>query len=510
MTSLVSLKGITKSFSGNTVLDQVSLDIEPGEIHGLLGHNGSGKSTLIKVLAGVYAPDAGQIVVNGRELSLPLHPNDSRRNGFAFVHQGLGLADDLTVLENLAVTSYLTGFAGQISWRQHAAEANKLLSRFGVDIDLDVVVGELEPVDQAIVAIARALGSIETTGESRLLVLDEPTVYLPRDRIQTLFDTVRRLAAEGDGILFVSHRLDEVLNLTDRVSVLNSGELVASTTTSQLTERELVRMIIGRDLDQGQHNPASNAQDAHVVRVRQLTTRTLRGIDFNVQRSEVLGVSGMAGSGFADIPYALFGAHSASNGSLELGEDKLDLAKLNESHALAAGIALVPEDRPRLAVSREASIRENMSLLALPRFLRGGALRAKAENSYVQKLVETFNIRLADIAAPIEELSGGNQQKCVLAKWLTGEPRLVLLHEPTQGVDVGGRLEIWQHLRRAAQDGAAVIVASESAEELAELCDRVLILRDGLIVAELAGVAVEKHRIVELTLAAPTAPAIPA
>lgn len=502
MTSVVTLRNITKSFSGNTVLDDVSLEIRQGEIHGLLGHNGSGKSTLIKVLAGVYAPDAGQIIVGGRELSLPLQADDARANGFAFVHQGLGLADDLTVLENLAVTSYLTGFGGQISWRRHAAEANKLLGRFGVDIDLDTVVGELEPVSQAIVAIARALGSIDSTEDGRLLVLDEPTVYLPRDRIKTLFDTVRRLAADGDGILFVSHRLDEVLTLTDRVSVLKGGRLVSSADTSEVSERELVRMIIGKDLEHGNSNASVATHTEAAVRVSNLTSHTLHEISFTVEPGEVLGLIGIAGSGFAEIPYSLFGAAKAS-GTLELGGSQIDIANLTESKALQHGIALVPEDRPRLGVAREASIRENMSLLALPKFVRTGTLRARDEGSYVHKLVDAFNVRLADISAPIDELSGGNQQKSVLAKWLSQQPRLVLLHEPTQGVDVGGRFEIWQHLRRAASEGAAVIVASESAEELAELCDRVLILRDGRISAELSGDALDKHRIVELSLAAP-------
>jgi ribose transport system ATP-binding protein len=233
----------------------------------------------------------------------------------------------------------------------------------------------------------------------------------------------------------------------------------------------------------------------------------LHGVDFDVESGEVLGVTGMAGSGFADIPYALFGALRATAGTLELGEEHLDLPALTESAAIASRIALVPEDPPRLAIVREASIRENMSLLALPQFVKGGALRPRSEASYVSKLVTTFNILLADLSSPIEELSGGNQQKCVLAKWLSGEPRLLLLHEPTQGVDVGGRFEIWQHLRRAAREGAAAIVASESAEELAELCDRVLVFRDGQIAAELIGSDVEKHRIVELSLAAPDVPA---
>jgi ribose transport system ATP-binding protein len=503
MTSIVAFRGITKSFSGNTVLDNVDLDVQPGEIHGLLGHNGSGKSTLIKILAGVYAPDSGSILANDLELALPLHPDEAGGNGFAFVHQGLGLADDLTVLENLAVTRYHTGFAGQISWRQHAIDARAVLGQFGVDINLHALVGQLEPVAQAIVAIARALGTIQSDGRARMLVLDEPTVYLPRDQIQVLFDCVRRLAAEGDGILFVSHRLDEVLSLTDRVSVLSGGRLVASAETSSVTERELVRMIIGRDLEHSQTQSVVPAQSGAGVRVRDLATQTLQGIDFAVEHGEVLGVTGIAGSGFAEIPYALFGAEPTASGTIEMGEDHADIEGLNESRAIARGIALVPEDRPRLGMARDASIRENVSMLALHDFLRRGALRADAETSYVRRLVETFNVRLSELSAPIGELSGGNQQKCVLAKWLGGNPRLVLLHEPTQGVDVGGRLEIWQHLRSAAGGGAAVIVASESAEELAELCDRVLVLRDGRITAELTGTAVEQHNIVRLVLAAP-------
>jgi ribose transport system ATP-binding protein len=508
MSPIVAMRGITKSFSGNTVLDDVSVDVAPGEIHGLLGHNGSGKSTLIKILAGVYAPDAGSISANGRELSLPLHPDDARRNGFAFVHQGLGLADDLTVLENLAVTGYLTGFGGHISWRKHEQAAHALLERFGIDIDLGQVVGELEPVEQAIVAIARALGSLEDTGGARVLILDEPTVYLPRDRIQVLFDTVRRLAAAGDGILFVSHRLDEVLTLTDRVSVLSGGKLVAAAETSSLTERDLVRMIIGRDLEHGgAASSAAQVGTGRGLRISDLTTATLRGVSFDAEQGEVLGVTGLAGSGFADIPYALFGAGHSATGRIELGSDTVDIARLTESAAIERGIALVPEDRPRLGVARDASVRENVGMLGLREFVHRGYLRPARETAYVRRLVEAFNVRLADVTAPIEQLSGGNQQKCVLAKWLGRDPRLLLLHEPTQGVDVGGRFEIWQHLRVAAASGAAVIVASESAEELAELCDRVLVVRDGQIVAELSGEAVEQHKIVELTLAAPTSAA---
>jgi ribose transport system ATP-binding protein len=505
MSTIIQLKGLTKSFGASNVLDDVHLDVRPGEIHGLLGHNGSGKSTLIKILAGALAPDSGELLAGDENVVLPIHPDEARRHGFAFVHQGLGLARDLTVLENLAVTNFRTGFGGAILWRQHSAEANRLLARFGVDIDLGAKIEELEPVSQAIVAIARALGSIDEGQGERLLVLDEPTVYLPRDRIAILFDTVRRLAARGDGVLFVSHRLDEVLSLTDRVSVLREGRVVATERTSDLSERDLIRMIVGRDLHHPDQAAIVGDSQRPVALVRDLAGRELRSISFTVAPGEVLGVTGMAGSGFAEIPYSLYGANPAATGTLEMDDHQFDLSGLKVVTAIARGMALVPEDRPRLGIAQEASVRENISLRALPRFVRSGRLRLSDERSYVGQLISGFNILLPGQEVPIQQLSGGNQQKSVLAKWLSQDPRLLLLHEPTQGVDVGGRFEIWERIRTAATRGAAVIVASESAEELAELCDRVLVLRDGVIVADLSGDELDKHTIAERSLAELTA-----
>lgn len=507
MIPIVDLQGITKRFGMNTVLDNVSLDVRPGEVHGLLGHNGSGKSTLIKVLAGAVEPDSGRLLAGGASVALPMHPDEARRQGFAFVHQGLGLAPDLTVLENLAVTKFVTKRAGGISWREHARKATQLLGRFGVEIDLNMRVDELEPVAQALVAIARALGGIEEEKTGRLLVLDEPTVYLPRDQIQMLFDSVRQLAASGDGILFVSHRLDEVLTLTDRVSVLREGRLVASEKAENLSEADLVRMIVGGELKRVDEGAQTSGHGGAAALVRDLCGRELRGVTFSIIEGEVLGVSGLAGSGFAEIPYSLFGANRWATGWLEIGAQTLDLTRMHVPDAIEHGIALVPADRPRLGVAAEATVRENVSLPALSTFVRSGLLRQSSERSYVRDLITRFNVLLPGLDVAIQQLSGGNQQKCVLAKWLSRRPRVLLLHEPTQGVDVGGRFEIWRHLRAAAAGGAAVLIASESAEELAELCDRVLIFRDGYIIGELRGDEVDKHTIVERVLVEVAPPA---
>lgn len=498
MTVVLQVADLTVRFGPTTALDGVSLTLHGGEVHGLLGHNGSGKSTLIKTLAGVNTPESGTVTSNGEELTLPVSPTAARASGLAFVHQGLGLAQDLSVLENIAVVAFDTGRIGQIRWAHEARKAREELARFGVSVRLDTPVRELPPVEQAIVAIVRALASVEGPPGGRLLVLDEPTVYLPRDQVQRLFDAVRGFVAGGDAVLFVSHRIDEVLTLTDTISVLRGGRLVATEPTGALDERRIVALIVGREL-------AAAAPDTHHVTGEVAATfddiggAVLRGISFTVARGEILGVTGLAGSGFDELPYVLAGARPGS-GTVALGGRRVDVAGLDPRAAIAAGIVLIPADRARLGVIGEVSIRENVALPRMQRFFRGGLLREGAERAWVRELVDGFGVLHGGVDREMNTLSGGNQQKTVLAKWLAGDPDLILLHEPTQGVDVGGRFDIYRQLRDAADRGAAVVAAGESPEELAELCDRVLIVKDGALFGELRGARVEKHAIVDATL----------
>jgi ribose transport system ATP-binding protein len=512
MGAIVDLQHLTMTFGASKALDDVTLEIRPGEVHGLLGHNGSGKSTLIRVLAGVYAPDQGRLVLNGSEVPLPIQPDSTPELGLAFVHQGLGLAGGLSVLDNLAVAAYERSSGGRIDWRRQRARAVEQLGRFGVPIDLDKLVSALEPVEQAIVAIARAMTAVDRASGGRLLVLDEPTVYLPRPQVETLFAAVRELVSAGDSVLFVSHRIQEVLRYTDRVSVLRNGKLVATEDTSTLDERRIVRLIVGRDLDEMKHVGEFEHSEPLAV-VRDLSGKQLRDVGLSVGRGEILGVTGLAGSGFSEIPYLLYGAQGGGTGTLQLHHEEgpggrpLAVDGLTPLVALRNGVVLVPADRAARAVIPEQSVQANVSLPAIRRFFRHGRLRPGRERAYVRGLVEEYAIRLPAQTAPMSQLSGGNQQKAVLAKWLSQGPRLVLMHEPTQGVDVAGRWDIWTRLRDAAASGAGVVIASESPEELAELCDRVLVFRDGQVSRELTGAAVDKHVIADATLAEDDSPA---
>ncbi|ODU01426.1 MAG: hypothetical protein ABS81_20710 [Pseudonocardia sp. SCN 72-86] len=499
MGEILQVTDLTVRFGATTALDGVTLALRGGEVHGLLGHNGSGKSTLIKTLAGVNIPESGTVTSNGEELALPISPTAARASGLAFVHQGLGLAEDLSVLENIAVVG---GFdargPGPIRWGEQARKAREELGRFGVSVRLDTLVRDLPPVEQAIVAIVRALASVEGPPGSRLLVLDEPTVYLPRDQVQRLFDAVRGFVAGGDAVLFVSHRIDEVLTLTDTISVLRGGHLVATEPTSALDERRIVGLIVGREL-------AAATPDTHqatgevAATFDDVTGAVLRGISFTVARGEILGVTGLAGSGFDELPYVLAGARSGT-GTIALGDRRIGVDGLDPRGAITAGIVLIPADRARLGVIGEVSIRENVALPRMQRFFRGGLLREGEERDWVRRLVDGSGVLHGGVDHEMNTLSGGNQQKTVLAKWLASDPDLILLHEPTQGVDVGGRFDIYARLREAADRGAAVVAAGESPEELAELCDRVLIVKDGALFGELRGARVEKHAIVDATL----------
>ncbi len=496
---VVSVRHLSKTFGENLVLNDVNVDFYPGKIHGLLGHNGSGKSTLIKILSGYHKPDpGGELFVRGQRVALPVRADVASALGLGFVHQGLGLADDLSVVENIAVTHFDVGFPWRILWTRQEAEARQILQRFNVDIDPAIRVGNLPPVQKAIVAIARALRSVEGGG-GRLLVLDEPTVYLSRDRVATLLDAMRSLAAAGDAVVFVSHRIDEVLAVTHRVSVLRNGELVATEETDDVTEEDLVRQIVGRNVGQLSVDRRDELE-APYVRVRRLSSETVGDISFEISRGEVLGITGLAGSGYEDIPYLLFGAGDARQGTLHLGDQHLDLVKLRPAAAIQKGIALVPADRPRLGGVGTVTVRENMTVPTIARFFRRGWLHPRNERLHVASLLRDFDIRPPNPEELLENFSGGNQQKSILAKWLDSKPQLLVLHEPTQGVDVGGRFELWKLIRQAAHDGVTVLAASETAEELAQLCDRVLILRDGQIAHELHGQSVTEETIVERCL----------
>ncbi|MBO0729013.1 MAG: sugar ABC transporter ATP-binding protein [Acidimicrobiaceae bacterium] len=494
---VLSASMLSKTFSGKRVLRDVDLDIAPGEIHGLLGQNGSGKSTLIKVLAGYYTPDeGGSLSINGRVAPLPLTPRQSEALGLSFVHQDLGLAPQLTVLENLRVGHYETGPLWKVRWRRERSTVRAILREFGVEhIDPDALVLSLREIDRARVAIVRALHQIREH-HTGVLVLDEPTVYLPRDGVELLFSTLRRVTEAGFGVLFVTHRLEEVHAVTDRVTILRDGARVDTGLTRDLSEGDLLERILGREV--GQLYPAmpevsgEQAMHLHVDSGDGISDFTL-----DLRRGEVVGLTGLLGMGHDRVPYLAFGAGGDADGELVVKGVHHQLRNHTPRRAITGGLALLPADRLQNGGAQEATILENVTLPTVFRYFGGGILHHRQERRSVRQMLEMYQVTPPEPGKVFAELSGGNQQKALVAKWFQVSPEVLLLHEPTQGVDVGARTQIFERIRDFAQGGGAVVIASVEYEDLAHLCDRVLVLRDGRTVSELRKPNLSEEIIVE-------------
>ena len=500
---VIALRHLTKRFGGATALDDVALTIEHGEVHGLLGENGSGKSTLIKVLAGYHAPEPGaELEVNGRPVRLPLAPNQFRELGLCFVHQDLGLIGDLTVLENLRIGGLAASRSLRIRWSRERRAARETFERYGFDLDPDAIVNEIPETDRALLAIVRAVEEMRATlahDERGLLVLDEPTVFLPREGVQRLFALVRDIVARDASVLFVSHDLDEVREITDRVTVLRDGRVHATVVTAEATEAELVELIIGRSLAAFEHTAPERPSGDTTLAVRDLAGRTVDGVGFEAHRGEIVGLTGIIGSGFDEVPYLLFGARPCRAGELVVGGRSHPLPLMTPRDALAARMALLPANRQVDGSVGTLSVAENAMLQVLDRY-RPAALRLRRLRSDAAALLDRFDVRPRDPDAEYASLSGGNQQKVLLAKWLQTEPQVLLLHEPTQGVDIGAREQIFTLLRDEAQRGTTIVCASSDHEQLAAVCDRVLVFGRGRIARELTGADVTKTRIAEAAL----------
>jgi ribose transport system ATP-binding protein len=494
--TIVAATNISKSFAGRTVLRSLDLDILPGEVHGLVGQNGSGKSTFIKILAGYHAPDpGGQLSVCGREVALPLLPGQPRGLGISFVHQDLGLAGSMTVLDNLRVGRYESRLGWRIPWSRERQRVRQKLAEFGLPCGPDTLVSALSEVEVAMVAIIRALEQLEST-ERGLLVLDEPTAYLPRDGVDRLFDGVRQVAAMGLGVLFVSHRLDEIRALTDRVTVLRDGDRVLTAATADLSENALIEHILGRR--PGSLYPSGEVQRrSQCLQVRNLTAESVEDVSFDVGAGEIIGLTGLLGMGFEQVPYLLFGAQHAHSGTIAVNGAVQELPSLTPPKAIASGLALVPANRQRYGGVASATVTENVTLPTIGGFFRRGFLNHRREHEAAASILDDYDVRPREPRRPFGTLSGGNQQKVLLAKWFGTQPTVLLLHEPTQGVDVGARIQIFQRIHRAAQDGKAVLIASSEYADLANLCHRVHVFRDRRIVAELYGSNLTEDRIVE-------------
>jgi ribose transport system ATP-binding protein len=500
------LEHVSKTFAGRTVLRDVSLTVRPGELHGIVGQNGSGKSTLAKVISGYHAPDPGAaVLVDGEALALPPRISDLRRVGVSVVYQDLGLIRAASVVENVRIGA-MRGrpWTGRVDWAREERAARAALDRLGFRGSLRAKVADLVPADRARVAIARALQDHQD-GKG-LILFDESTRALPADALDDFYAIVRQLLSEGTAALMIGHRLGEILTHCDTVSALRDGALViADRPAATLDEGELARSMLGRRLADLRLSKRATAPTPQ-VRVRGLDADGLaEPLSLELSPGEVIGLTGLPGSGFEQVPALLAGAADARGGTLELDGDQLDLVHVRVAQMVRRGVVLVPEDRLQEGLSIGHSVRDNVTLPWLTRHGRPWAAGGRWRAAQTRTVIDELDVRPADPEQMLGRLSGGNQQKVLLGKWLAGSPRLLLLNEPTQAVDVAARQDIVRAIHRVAEAGTPVLVASTEVADLSLLCHRILVFRDGRVHAELAGDA-DEASILAATYARPPEP----
>ncbi len=477
---LLELRQLAKSFGGARALRGVDFDLRAGEVHALLGENGAGKSTLIKIVTGAHQPDTGTITVGGTRVA-DLTPATARALGIACIYQQPALFPDLTVAENIALRLESGGTLRRLDWTTRTQRAQELLQRVGARIAPSAEVRQLSMPEQQLVEIACALGA-----GARIVIMDEPTASLTQTEQHLLFAVVRELRKSGVGVIYISHRLEEIFALADRVTVLRDGESVGTHAVTAMDEAGLIRLMVGREVKQ-LYPPSESAPGETVLALRAVgcTASGVRDVTLELRAGEILGLAGLVGAGRTELARVLFGLTPADAGEITLRGERVTLRSPQD--AVARGIAYVPEDRRRHGVVLEMPIEENMTMAIHRRIFRGAWLRFAAERSLALEFIRDLAVKCSGPTAVGGSLSGGNQQKISLARWLATKPRLLILDEPTQGVDVGAKSEIHKIIRRLAKEGLAVLLISSDLPEVLGMCDRIGVMRGGKLCAILPG-----------------------
>ncbi|MEV5105842.1 sugar ABC transporter ATP-binding protein [Streptomyces massasporeus] len=491
---LLRIEGIRKTFPGVVALDGVDFDLRRGEVHVLLGENGAGKSTLIKMLSGAYTPDAGRILVGGEETRIQ-GAQDSERLGIATIYQEFNLVPDLTVAENIFLGRQPRRF-GMIDRKRMEADAEVLLRRVGVNVSPRARVRDLGIARLQMVEIAKALSL-----DARVLIMDEPTAVLTSEEVDKLFAIVRTLREDGVGIVFITHHLEEIAALGDRVTVIRDGRSVGQVPAST-PEDELVRLMVGRSIEQ-QYPRERADRGAALLSVEGLTRDgVFHDVGFEVHAGEVVGIAGLVGAGRTEVVRAVFGADAYDKGTVKVSG--APIAKYDVNAAMTAGIGLVPEDRKGQGLVLDASVEENLGLVTLRSATRAGLVDLKGQRESAERIAKQLGVRMAGLGQHVRTLSGGNQQKVVIGKWLLADTKVLILDEPTRGIDVGAKVEIYQLVNELTAAGAAVLMISSDLPEVLGMSDRVLVMAQGRIAGELSADEATQDAVMALAVSTPT------
>lgn len=487
---LVQMRGISKAFSGNRVLENVEFEILPGEVHALMGENGAGKSTLMKILTGIYERDAGTVLVRGKEVHFK-NTKEAEHTGIAVIHQELNIIPYLSVTENMFLGKELTiGKTGIIKYKEMKTKTREYLNLLGIDIDPDVEAGTLSVGQQQMIEIARAVAA-----NTEVLIMDEPTAALTDREIHALFQVINSLREQGVGIVYISHRMDEIFEICDRISVLRDGQFIGTKAIPETNFDEIVKMMVGRQL--GERFPERVPELGSTrLQVENLTSKgSFEGISFSVKQGEILGVAGLMGAGRTEIMETIFGYRSISSGKVLIDGKETNIKSPYE--AIQHGIGFITEDRKNEGLVLGLSVRENFTLTNFSSVSNKGVISAKKEEEFVEDLIQKLHVKTASQHLSVKSLSGGNQQKIVIGKWLGIQPKILILDEPTRGVDVGAKKEIYQLMNELTKQGVAIIMVSSELPEILGMSDRILVIHEGKVSATFSRNEADQEKIMQ-------------
>ena len=476
---IIEVDNITKVFPGVRALDKVSLKLFPGEVHGLVGENGAGKSTLIKIISGIYQPNSGEIFFNSIRQVIK-DPSYALQLGIVPVHQELNLEQHLSVAENIFIGRQPKTKLGLVDYRKMNRLATEWLNELGVPIDPNMPLGMISIVERQMVSIARAISL-----DAKVLIFDEPTSSLTDHETDALFQVIRKLKKKNIGIIYISHRLEEVFHICDCLTIMRDGCVVAEKNISQVTSESIIRMMIGRDIKE-MYQKDRLKSGKQVLEVRNLSVKgILKAISFKVSSGEIVGIAGLVGAGRTELVRAIFGDLGKSSGQVFI--DSKEVKIKSPADGIKAGIGLVPEDRKEQGLVLGLTVANNISMVIIPKFTNLGIISRKKETEFANRYVNQLSIRTPSIDQPVQYLSGGNQQRVVIAKWLATNPKLLLVDEPTRGIDVGAKAEIHALLNELAKKGVAILMISSELPEILAMSDRILVMHRGQLKAELTG-----------------------